>query len=144
MKQCTSSTCSTLLAIALFSVASFASAQNDITPSPSGDFGIFATVDSDLLVNIHLTDELNEEVFQLNTRASDVMKWAVGWMPGMDVVVLYSSDIGIQAYVASENQLVEVRFLDLELESHARDLYREKYGEAAPRSQLMTPDNAAH
>jgi hypothetical protein len=57
--------------------------------------------DSYLLVNIEVQDtSKNKTLFQVQTRASDRMRWFVKWI-GNDMVMLESSDIG--SYCWSEN-----------------------------------------
>ena len=79
------------------------------------------------------------------TGASDAMKWAVGWTPTEDVVVLYSSDIGTIAYDIENGQLVKIQRIDPEIRNHAERLYENKYGCCRPRAnEEMTPNNAPH
>jgi hypothetical protein len=55
------------------------------------------------------------------------MKWAVGWMPDHDVVILYSSDLGSRAYRIESGRFVEVEAISKEQRDQARKLYEDKY-----------------
>ncbi len=57
--------------------------------SPSGRYQIKVTINRDqadkskyLCLRLHLLDSAGSDLFQLQTDASDRMKWAVGWLDG--------------------------------------------------------------
>ena len=107
--------------------------------SPSGDFTVFPSVDARNknsrnygIVMLHLAKTSGEAFPPVRTGAGDVQKWAVGWMPEEDIVVLYSSDIGTLAYKVEDAGLVRIAELSDEIHSRANELYATKYNRAAP------------
>ncbi|MEM7432930.1 MAG: hypothetical protein AAF351_13490 [Pseudomonadota bacterium] len=79
------------------------------------------------IVNLHLLDSSGAELSVTRSGASDVMKWAVGWLPDKDVVVVWSSDIGVLAYSVESDQLVIVEQIDGAILARAHELYDSKY-----------------
>ena len=80
---------------------------------------------------IHLTDKNNNEIEPMHTGASEVMKWAIGWMPEEDVVALYSSDIGSYAYIIENQKLIKLKYITNEMCLRAIDLYDKKYNKTS-------------
>ena len=119
-----------LPAAVLLLLAGCSADRHPIHVSPSGDYGIYATVNgpSDTLVTLHLVDASGKELYATSTGVSDAMKWAEGWMPKDDVVVLWSSDIGTSAYVVDAAVLVRLSEISDEIRIRARELYESKYG----------------
>jgi hypothetical protein len=102
--------------------------------SPTGGYAIFATVnrtDRDrpdyAFVVIHLLDPEGKELQVYRSRAGDASKWALGWMPDADVVILQSSDVGSMAFEISEDHLKEISPLNEVMKSRAKILKAEKY-----------------
>jgi hypothetical protein len=98
--------------------------------SPSGEYRIFATIEEVSLIKLHLTNKEGVELHAVNSGASDAMKWALGWMPGENVVVLQSSDIGTRAYDIVDNRLVAKpgAFENKRIQARAKILKSQKYG----------------
>ena len=84
------------------------------------------------IVMLHLAKKSGEELLPVRTGAGDVQKWAVGWMPEEDIVVLYSSDIGTLAYTVDDTGLVRIAELSDDVHGRAAELYASKYNRAAP------------
>jgi hypothetical protein len=57
-------------------------------------------------VRIIINDLKTNHQMRFQTDAANTQKWAIGWSPE-DVLVLYSSDIGIYAYEVYSNAIVE-------------------------------------
>ncbi len=102
--------------------------------SPSGAFVVAAIPNEDttdpakhLCLRLVLMTPTGATLSALQTGASDVQKWAVGWMETGDVVVLQSSDIGTLAFTVVSNQLDQVA-LTPPIEARAAQLKQSKYG----------------
>jgi hypothetical protein len=102
-------------------------------PSPSGQYGVFATVnltDPDAAdyrgVIVHLLDAEGRELASIDTNASNVHKWALGWMPDADIVVLMSADIGTRVYRVLGTGWEEVA-RTAAIEARACELYEARY-----------------
>jgi len=110
-------------------------ASNTPVVSPSGQYRVAATINRDkadqtkyLCLKLHLGEPGGKGVQSLQTGVSATMKWSLGWMPEGDVVVLYSSDVGTQAYkVGGEGDLREIQIND-EIISRGKQLKEDKYG----------------
>jgi hypothetical protein len=103
--------------------------------SPSGNYYIFATVNrtdknksnyADVV--LHLLDKSENILETYTSKAGDAQKWALGWMPNEDIVILQSSDVGDMAFKIEENKLVEIEPLDKSMYERAKQLYEIKYG----------------
>src|SRR5690606_22361907 len=107
--------------------------------SPSGRYEVLATVEltdpnapDHFAVVLHLRDAAGNALDSHVTRASHVMKWAVGWMPTEDIVIHQSSDIGNRAFAVREDRLVPlprngVDWTDA-MDERAAELYELEYG----------------
>ena len=97
--------------------------------SPSGLYSVSTSKSEKGLVSIHLADAQGVEVHEIESSASDYIRWSIGWMPGEDVVVLQSSDIGLRAYSIIDNKLVERpdAYKDKSISNRAEELYSERY-----------------
>ena len=87
-----------------------------VVDSPSGKYKIKATINKSktdptkyLCIHMTLLDSKGNVLSRLQTGASHIMKWAVGWMNKRDIVVLYSGDIGTYAYKIENNKLKEIK-----------------------------------
>ena len=103
--------------------------------SPSGQYAVFATVNRTArsspdyaYVVIHLLDAEDSELQVYRSRAGDANRWALGWMPGSDVVVLQSSDVASMAFRIAGGALEEITPLDEHMRARAEILKAEKYG----------------
>ena len=103
--------------------------------SPSGKYAVFSTVNRTnrsrpdyAYVVIHLTDGSGKELHVYRSRAGDANKWALGWMPEKDVVILQSSDVGAMAFRIDEERLLEISHMSDEMSTRAKVLKAEKYG----------------
>ena len=103
--------------------------------SPGGRYAVFATVNRTdqnspdyAYVVMHLTDADGKELHVYRSRAGDANKWALGWMPEEDVVILQSSDVGSMAFRIDHGKLVEVSPISDEMYARAKVLKAEKYG----------------
>lgn len=103
-------------------------------PSPSGRYHLNVTVNQSnadpttyLCLVIHLLDEQGQELAIFQTHASHRMKWAIGWMPPTDVVVLSSRDVGTVAWTVNPNEFEPVPVNPAMLK-WAEQLQTAKYG----------------
>lgn len=110
--------------------------------SPSSEYRIFATIEEVSLIHLHLTNKEGVELDTVYSGASDAMKWALGWMPDEDVVVLQSSDIGTRGYDIVDNRLVAKSepFKDKRIQARAEELKSEKYGSSREMGVSITYD----
>jgi len=97
--------------------------------SPSGAYSISTSKSEKGLVSIYLTNAQGVELHEIESSASDFIKWSIGWMPDEDVVVLQSSDVGTRAYDIIEGRLVERpdAYKDEKISNRAEELYEERY-----------------
>ena len=97
--------------------------------SPSGAYSVSTSKSEKGLVSIHLSDAQGVELHEIESSASDFIQWSIGWMPGEDIVVLQSSDIGPRAYDIIDNKLVERpdAYKDESILNRAEELYSERY-----------------
>ncbi|WP_133257081.1 hypothetical protein [Hymenobacter edaphi] len=84
-------------------------------PSPSGAYAVVAKVnrmhkerDDYADVKLLLLNREKQVIDSVNSKAGDASKWAAGWMPNGDTVVLYSADIGSKAWSIKDNHLREI------------------------------------
>ncbi|MGK7888186.1 MAG: hypothetical protein AB4042_02565 [Leptolyngbyaceae cyanobacterium] len=103
-------------------------------PSPSGQYFVDVTVNQSntdpatyLCLVLHLLDGQRQERSRLQTTASNRMKWAIGWMPDPDIVVLYSSDIGTTAWSVSTGDF-EAMTVSPAIRRWGEQLKSDKYG----------------
>jgi hypothetical protein len=106
--------------------------ESDFIDSPKADYSIKSKVnrsDSDrkdyALVTLFLFDKNHKQLDSLNTHASDVMAWAVGWV-NTDNLVVYSSDIGTQAWTVRGGKF-HLTSVTQPMEAQAAMLYKQKY-----------------
>ena len=107
----------------------------DAVISPSGKYAISARVNRTdknhpdyTHVVIHLTNAAETELLDVHrSRAGDVMKWAPGWMPNEDIVILQSSDVGSMAFRIENDSLVEITPISDEMSARAEILKAKKY-----------------
>jgi len=102
--------------------------------SRSGKYTVFAKVNrtdqnrADYAhVVIHLTDAAGKELHVYRSRAGDANKWALGWMPNEDIVILQSSDVGSMAFRIENDSLVEIAPISDEMSVRAEILKAKKY-----------------
>jgi hypothetical protein len=106
--------------------------ETKLMPSPTGKYAIKATVnrtdnskpDAGKVI-IHVYAD-NRKLFDFNSTASDIQKWALGWTVQGDTILLQTSDIGDRAWTIIENGVSEITMTDA-LNSRCDDLKREKY-----------------
>lgn len=68
-----------------------------------------------------------EHLFQtLDTGASDFMKWAEAWSESKDRIILYSSDIGTQAWEFNGEEFENVPVTE-EIKMEGQELKSKKY-----------------
>jgi|SRR5436190_2471838 hypothetical protein len=80
-------------------------------------------------VALAICDTSYRELSRLQTGASNNMKWAVGWYPVHDTLILNSKDIGVHAYKISENhQLLNIP-VGKEIEQQAEIIFTSKYAD---------------
>jgi hypothetical protein len=105
-----------------------------LTPqtSPDGNLVLSLYLDGSIVKGRirRASDEV--EVGRIDTRASDVMKWAIGWYDSQ-TIVLDSSDIGIYAWRRDGE---EWRAIDVDrpMCERAQELFRTKYGDGSGES----------
>ena len=111
----------------------FSDYESELIKSPTGNFGIKATVNrtdkneenyADII--IHLSDTENNKLTELNTGAGDANKWTIGWTKIGDTIVLQSSDIGNKAWIIEKNKPTEIKMTE-KLNQRAEFLKSEKY-----------------
>ena len=102
--------------------------------SPSGKYKAAAEVNFDrkdktkyLCLKLHLSDAAAKQVTVIQTSASDTQKWALGWMPDEDIVVLYSADIGTRAYRPAAKGIFNSVEVTDEIIRRGKQLKEEKY-----------------
>lgn len=129
----------TALAIAVSSLAGCDDNSTTSIRSPSGYYGISASVEvSDTrnpdygIVMLHLEHTYGKEASFMRTGASTFQEWSLGWMPKEDIVVLCSSDIGTIAYQVMNRRLVPLPEITPEIQGRSNELCLEEYGVAAP------------
>ncbi|WJJ96510.1 hypothetical protein [Algibacter luteus] len=124
----------TLILLTLtFTSCFFSDYESELLKSPTGNFGIKATVirtdknvENYAYVFIHLFDKESNKLTELNTGAGDANKWTIGWTEIGDTIVLQSSDIGNKAWILNQNKPNQIKMTD-ELNERAEFLYSEKY-----------------
>ena len=122
-----------LLPAAAFCAVSCTAAEPPEILSPSGRYRIVATIDQAAdraeqhpHIFLRLLDSSGRELFVVDSRASDYQKWALGWMPDSDTVVLYSSDIGTRVYAIENGQLLGIG-VTASSQARACQLYEIRY-----------------
>ncbi|MBX7149711.1 hypothetical protein K1X76_11620 [bacterium] len=107
----------------------------EILPSPSSQYVLKTDINLNktdktkyLCVKLYLLDKNGVELDFIQTGASDTMKWAVGWMGDVDVIVLNSADIGTLAWkVSATNQKLETIVVDEQILQRGRLIRNIKY-----------------
>ena len=96
--------------------------------SPSGKYATLATV-QDSIVYVQLHSKEGKELHEVRSGASEYQKWAIGWMPEHDTVVLYSADFGTLAYEVVGGRLLRIEDVqsDSALVQRGQELYANKY-----------------
>ncbi len=96
--------------------------------SPSGTYFISAIV-YEGIVFVRLSSKERKQLHQIRSGTSVYQKWAIGWMPDRDTVVLYSSDIGTLAYDVIGDELIRVQPPNQypDVMRRGEDLYTMKY-----------------
>lgn len=124
-----------VLALFLSVLLSAACTQLQAAPlqSPSGEFIVRTEISGDeagpkrrlcVKLLIHTVTSQKELFFQ--TGASDTQKWAMAWSP-TNVLVVFSSDIGTNAYEIKDGKIIE-RPASREEQEIGRKAYKAKYG----------------
>lgn len=103
-------------------------------PSPSGLFKLKIDLNKDRkdktkydCLRFTLYDKNDKKITTLQTDASDYMKWAVGWCPHKDTILLNSRDIGTYAYHLTSDQWLDTIRLTPDLDSIADTIFFRKY-----------------
>ncbi|HTJ78402.1 MAG TPA: hypothetical protein VL357_05350 [Rariglobus sp.] len=78
-------------------------------------------------VLLKVVEIATKKEIQFQTGASNTQKWALGWFHD-NILVLYSSDIGIYAYDLADGKITE-RLAKEDEKEVGRDAYKKKYGE---------------
>ena len=77
--------------------------------SPSTNYTLIAKVGfTSPMVHLLVSNQKEQIIDKVDTRASDVQKWAAGWMSHGDTIVLQSSNIGTHAYSMLTGKLQEI------------------------------------
>ena len=81
-----------------------------------------------LCVQLNLFNKEGNKLFSLQTKVSDNMKWAIGWYPKCDTIVLNSKDVGVYAWRIGEDkkQLEEIT-ISPEINTIADSIFKNKY-----------------
>ncbi len=93
-------------------------------PSYDGTFLLQPRV-SNGLVFLDISESQSAKAITIETTASDYQKWAAGWFPNSNIVLLYSSDIGTYGW-QHKNSWVPIE-LTWEMEKFAEKLYKTEY-----------------
>ncbi|MDO7886409.1 hypothetical protein [Hymenobacter cheonanensis] len=108
--------------------------ESDFIDSPQADYSIKSKVnrlDSNrkdyALVKLFLFDKNHKQLDSLNTHASDVMAWAVGWANANNLVV-YSGDVGTQAWAVNGGKFQPIAVTQT-LQKQADTFYKKKFKE---------------
>lgn len=103
----------------LFLVGCLSNHSTDFIDSPSKNYKVQAFVnktdrqnDNYLEVVLLLFDKNGKQISALNTNASHVHNWEIGWTEFGDTLVLQSSDIGNSAWIIEESDLVEINMTE--------------------------------
>ena len=106
--------------------------ESDFIDSPKASYSIKSKVNrSDsgrkdyALVTLFLFDKNHKQLDSLNTHAGDAMAWATGWADTTSIV-LYSSDIGTQAWKVSGGKF-HPTIVTVTVSKQADILYKNKY-----------------
>lgn len=121
-----------LLFIVLFFATACGGKEESLIVSPSGIYLASTEISGNetetkrscVRIKIHVPSAGKE--FQFQTGASDFQKWAIDWS-SEDILILYSSDIGIYAYELKSDKIIERLATDEEKEV-GRKAYEAKYG----------------
>jgi hypothetical protein len=108
----------------------------DFIASPSGRYKLKVDLNRDKsnkknynCVLLAVCDSSYKEMSTFQTGASNTMKWAVGWYPLQDTVILNSKDIGTYAYrVSADGKLMSIP-VDKAIESKGEEIFRKKYAD---------------
>jgi hypothetical protein len=76
--------------------------QHEPRISPNGEFKMVTELHEGTIVRMKISQTDGTPMGEIDTRASNVMKWAAGWVDD-ETLVIYSSDIGIYAWERAEN-----------------------------------------
>lgn len=99
--------------------------EQPINPTSfDGKYRIENSVSENGILLLHIISQTNEEKI-VNTNASIYQKFAVGWLNRENTIILYSADLGVFGWSASDN--FTSKFQIDSLESFARSLYEQKY-----------------
>ena len=78
-------------------------------------------------VLLTLYDKDFKEITKLQTRASNNIKWAVGWYPNKDTIIVNSKDIGIYAYHLMDTKHLDTITVTNDTNSIAETILQKKY-----------------
>jgi hypothetical protein len=102
-------------------------------PSPSGALTARTEISGDeagpkrrLCVKLFISEIASHKELLFQTDASDTQKWAMAWSPA-NVLVLYSADVGTNAYEIKDGKIIE-RAASPEEREIGREAYKVKYG----------------
>ncbi len=124
-----------ILILGLAMCRSVGNYKTDKIVSPTKKYYLIATVNRTdhgqknfASVLVHLYNSDGHVLSEVDTRAGDASKWAVGWDKSRDTVILFSSDITNQAYKIEDGELRPIELTE-EINRRAEDLKKEKYDE---------------
>lgn len=125
---------STFILILLSLVGCANNSYEEIHKSPSGKLTVEIYVGDRLDKNdkynltFRLVNNNSIEYDYLNTRASDIMKWAFVWYND-DIIILDSHDVGTQAWTVTENRFQPIPATK-EMFELGEKAFKEKYSNA--------------
>lgn len=125
------------LAISIFICSCTMRKPAEFLESPSGLYKLKVDINGDKsdekkynCVLLTVCDSTYKYMSSLQTGASNAMRWAVGWYPSKDTVILNSKDIGTYAYrVSSEGKLVSIP-VDKVIEGKGEEIFKNRYVDA--------------
>lgn len=106
----------------------------EIISSPSGLYKLKIELNQDKTdktkyhcVLLTLYDKDFNEITRLQTGVSNTMKWAVGWYPNKDTVIVNSKDIGTKAYHLTDTRRLDTITVTEDINSISENMLQKKY-----------------
>lgn len=106
----------------------------EFLPSPSGLYKLKVEINKSKAdktkydcILLTLFDSSGRQMTQIQTGASDNMKWAVAWYPDKDTVIVNSRDIGIYAYKVENPDRLKAVPVDQDISLFADRILQMKY-----------------
>lgn len=107
--------------------------SSDKMGSPSGKYYIITTVNrtdkskdnyTDVVISLYTVE--GKLLTNLNTKAADSNKWAIGWDSKEDIIILNSSDIGTYSWRIENGEFIEIELTE-SIREQAEEILNTKY-----------------